>query len=272
MKGEHKIKIRDVSLDRQPKIQSSSVEGDSPKNYGADQQRLQISDIHFDKFPTPATFACWKTRFKTEVCTCSQFPTEAMQWIKEVELVDSVDDLRSSSSIRGIPMPNFEVLDARIASALNKIVQNSERQFSDARQLGCVFQDMKPPKSILRKGTDMPRPIQRVKFTKAIARHAYIRDQNPSLGYICPGEPRQRSPNAPKFEDRSQEETEWQEQGAREAAWKLAKNVLKLKEHERVTFFSPSENWCLPASNLKPGEREFVLVSQVLSTPVRQCI
>ena len=38
-------------------------------------QRLQISDLHFDKFPTPATFACWKIRFKTEVCTCSQFPT-----------------------------------------------------------------------------------------------------------------------------------------------------------------------------------------------------
>ena len=99
--------------------------GDSSKNYGADQQRLQISDLHFDKFPTPATFACWKIRFKTEVCTCSQFPTEAMQWIKEVELVDSVDELRSSSSTRGISMPNFEVLDARIASALNKIIHNS---------------------------------------------------------------------------------------------------------------------------------------------------
>ena len=34
-----------------------------------------------------------------------------------MELVDSVDDLRSSSSIRSIPMPDFEVLDARIASA-----------------------------------------------------------------------------------------------------------------------------------------------------------
>ena len=50
---------------------------------------------------------------------------EAMQWIKEVELVDSVDELRSSSSVRGISMPNFEVLDARIASALNKIIHNS---------------------------------------------------------------------------------------------------------------------------------------------------
>ena len=32
----------------------------------------------------------------------------------------------SSSSIRGISMPNFEVLDARIASALNKIIHNSQ--------------------------------------------------------------------------------------------------------------------------------------------------
>ena len=88
------------------------------------EQRLQISDLHFDKFPAPATFACLKIRFKTEVCTCSQFPVEAMQWIKEVELVDSVDDLRSSSSVRGISMPDFEVLDARIASALNKIIHN----------------------------------------------------------------------------------------------------------------------------------------------------
>ena len=99
--------------------------GDYSKNYGADQQRLQISDLHFDKFPTPATFACWKIRFKTEVCACSQFPTEAMQWIKEVGWVDSVDELRSSSSTRGISMPIFEVLDARIASDLNKIIHNS---------------------------------------------------------------------------------------------------------------------------------------------------
>ena len=562
--------------------------GDSSKNYGADQQRLQISDLHFDKFPTPATFACWKIRFKTEVCTCSQFPTEAMQWIKEVELVDSVDELKSSSSIRGISMPNLEVLDARIASALNKIIHNShfkrkisleeqkaqkedrflrgrqiayliyeqfrvtgtdnsvenytdlftialrnddiqefdskwdgillsmtkippdaileglyklrireseklrtvlelydlethqkklgpdyhrlkamvkrsieqeirnknfgarsgnfeknavvknqgtkqrvqrilrdcwqweangqcvkgdncsfrhdmdkrgksspsnpsqnsfmqqserkpsrtrsprgkspsgrmsrwpckdylkgtcnnssckrwhppeclfyknkngcrfgekcsfahrqvdaqptkwsksnndksavallkkgdwheresvtdryhdrsgkpdkrsgkklgrnssKRQLSDARQLGCVFQDMTPPKSILRKSTDMPKTIQRVKFKKAIARHTKIRDQNPSLGYICPGEPHERSPNAPKFEDRSREETEWQELGAREAAWKLAKSVFKLKEHERAAFFSSPENRCHLASTLKPDEREFVVDS-----------
>ena len=85
------------------------------------------------------------------------------------------------------------------------------RRSSNARQLGCVFQDMKPPNSILRKSSDRQKPIQCVKFTKAIARHTKIRDQNPSFGYICPGEPHERSPNAPKFKNRSQEETEWQE-------------------------------------------------------------
>ena len=120
---------------------------------------------------------------------------------------------------------------------------------------------MTPPKSVLRKSTNMQRPIQRVKFTKANARHTKIRDKNPSLAMICPGEPHERSPNAPKFEDRSQEETEWQEQGAREAAWKLAKNVFKLKEHQRAAFFSSPENRCLPASTLKPEEREFVVDS-----------
>ena len=142
---------------------------------------------------------------------------------------------------------------------------SSKRQSSDARQLGCVFQDMTPPKSILRKSTDMPKPIQRVKFTKAIARHTKIRDQNLSLGHICPGEPHQRSPNAPKFEDRSLEETEWQEQGAREAAWKLTKSVLELKEvKEQHSSHLRKIGACLhQLLNLRK--------ENLLSTPERQC-
>ena len=78
------------------------------------------------------------------------------------------------------------------------------------RQLGCVFQDMEPPKSttILRKSSNTLKPIRCVRFTKPVLRHADIRDQNPSLGMICPGDLHQCNPNAPKFEDRSQEETE----------------------------------------------------------------
>ena len=126
-KNENQTPVQDQRCQSGPSAKSSVIpcEGDSSKNYGADQQRLQISDLHFDKFPTRANFACWKIKFKTEVCTCSQFPTETMQWIKEVEMVDSVDDLKSSSSVRGIQMPNFEVLDARIASAMNRIIHSS---------------------------------------------------------------------------------------------------------------------------------------------------
>ena len=125
---------------------------------------------------------------------------------------------------------------------------------------------MEPPKSssILRKSSNIRKTIRCVKFTKAVVRHANIRDQHPSLGMICPGDPHQRNPNAQKFEDRSQEETEWQERCAGEAAWKLAKNIFKIKkEKNKAAFFSPSENWCLPSrSTLKPEEREFVVDSR----------
>ena len=101
MKGQNKIKIQDASLDRQPKIQSSSVEETI--------QRIMVqtnNDCRFLIFTLTSSlhqrFACWKIRFKTEVCTCSQFPTEAVHWIKEVEMVDSVVDSMSSSSTRGI--------------------------------------------------------------------------------------------------------------------------------------------------------------------------
>ena len=57
--------------------------------------------------------------------------------------------------------------------------RSSQRRSSNARQLGCVFQDMTPP--MYSPEEHMQRPIQRVKFTKAIARHTEIRDQNPSL-------------------------------------------------------------------------------------------
>ena len=79
---------------------------------------------------------------------------------------------------------------------------------------------------------------------------------------ICPGDLHQRNHHAPKFEDRPQEDTEWQEQCAREAAWRLTKNILKLKEKDKAAFFSPSENWCLLApSTLKPEKRELVVDS-----------
>ena len=46
-----------------------------------------------------------------------------MLWIKEVEMVDAV---KSSCCVRGIQMPDFEVLDAKIASALNRVIHDAK--------------------------------------------------------------------------------------------------------------------------------------------------
>ena len=61
---------------------------------------------------------------KPKVTSCSDFPSEAMLCIKEVEMVDSLDELKSSRSVSGVIFPDHEMLDAKIASALNKIIQN----------------------------------------------------------------------------------------------------------------------------------------------------
>ena len=43
-----------------------------------------------------------------------------------MEMVESVDDLKSSRSFKITEFSNFEMLDGKVASALNKIIQNSD--------------------------------------------------------------------------------------------------------------------------------------------------
>ena len=80
---------------------SSSIPMEIPKNPVVGQQTLQISELQFDKFPTPHSFLYWKIRFRNQVTTCSDFPSDTVLWIKEVEMVDSSDELKSSQSIAG---------------------------------------------------------------------------------------------------------------------------------------------------------------------------
>ena len=62
--SESQTPVQDQRCQSGPSARNSVIlsEGGFSKNYGADQQRLQISDPHIDKFPTPATFDCWKIR------------------------------------------------------------------------------------------------------------------------------------------------------------------------------------------------------------------
>ena len=100
-------------------------EGIFSKNYGTDEQRLQVSDLHFDKFTTSATFACWKIRFKTEVWTCSQFLRKRCCGSKKWD--DWINGwCQMSCSVEGIRTPDFKELDAKIASALNRIIHSTQ--------------------------------------------------------------------------------------------------------------------------------------------------
>ena len=47
---------------------------EAPQNSMVDQQKLQTSEFHFDKFPTPSTLSCWKIRFETQVTSCEVAP------------------------------------------------------------------------------------------------------------------------------------------------------------------------------------------------------
>ena len=85
-----------------PLTTSSTTPVELPKNYMVGQQRQQISELQLDKFPNPQSFLVWKIRFKNQVTTCSDFPLNAMLWIKEVEMVDSLDELKSSRSVCGM--------------------------------------------------------------------------------------------------------------------------------------------------------------------------
>ena len=89
------------------------------------QQRQLILELQFDKFYNPQSFLC--ERFKNQVTSFCDFLSDAMSWIKKVVMVDSlVEELKSSRSVFEQNFPYFEMLDAKIASALNKIIQQSQ--------------------------------------------------------------------------------------------------------------------------------------------------
>ena len=71
--------------------------------------------------------------------------------------------------------------------------------------------------------------------------------KGPPQGVIQNCETQERNPCAPKLEDGTQEETLQQERRPLSEAWDLAKNVHKLNDLDKATFFSPSEVWSLPA-------------------------
>ena len=73
-------------------------------------------------FPPPSTFSYWQLFFfRTVICSGSSHHPDAMSWIRELDAVQTVDDL-TSQSITGNQQSHFEMLDAKVATALKKIL------------------------------------------------------------------------------------------------------------------------------------------------------
>ena len=111
---------------RMPTVELPPPEEGYPRNFIVEQPKHNVSELHFEKFPTPSTFLYWKTNFKTGVRSGLGHPSEATPWNKKkFGKATSVDDLKTSRSICGRIYPNFETLHARIATAQKKISQMS---------------------------------------------------------------------------------------------------------------------------------------------------
>ena len=129
-----------------PLTTSSTVPVELPQNCMVGQQRQQIPELQFDKLPDPPSFLVWKIRFKTQVTTCSDFPSYAVLWITEVEMVDSLDELKSSRSVCGKDFPNFEMLDVhnyqfKKEVSLEEQKAPKEDRFQGGRQIAFMIYD-----------------------------------------------------------------------------------------------------------------------------------
>ena len=67
-----------------------------PQNSMAVQQRLPISELQFDKFPHTFNVFMSEDKIQNPSDFLFWFSFQATLWIKEVEMVDSVDELESS--------------------------------------------------------------------------------------------------------------------------------------------------------------------------------
>ena len=84
---------------------------------------FRFSELHLGKLSDSMEFQSWKVNFKNWSMFKAADPHLTMQWIKEVEMAKSIDDLMTSQSITGRrDFPDYDMLDAMIASALKRLL------------------------------------------------------------------------------------------------------------------------------------------------------
>ena len=75
------------------------------------------SEMHLGKFPDHTEFQSWIVNFRTEVCSKAKNLMLGFQWIKEIEVVESLDDLITPNLITSKNFPDYAELDLMVAAA-----------------------------------------------------------------------------------------------------------------------------------------------------------
>ena len=87
-----------------------------------DDPRCPMMEWNLGEFPDSMEFRSWKVAFRTGVCLRTADPQINMLWIKEVEIAKLIDEPATSRLIvERADRPDFEVLDAMIASAVKRL-------------------------------------------------------------------------------------------------------------------------------------------------------
>ena len=92
----------------------------STQNSGVAKKK-EAERIEFEKFANSHSFVIWKMNFKSEACSGSSFPTEAMVWINDADSARHMDELNSFWSILGRIIPDFEVLCKKISKCSQEV-------------------------------------------------------------------------------------------------------------------------------------------------------
>ena len=78
------------------------------------------SEMHLGKFSVHTEFQSLIANFRTEVCSKAKDPTRALQWIKEIVAVKSLDDLITLKSTTDKDFCDYEEVDLMMTSSLKR--------------------------------------------------------------------------------------------------------------------------------------------------------
>ena len=135
---------------------SSLLPVDIPQSSMVGQQRQQISELEFDKLLTPRSVFCWKTRFRSQVTTCSVFfcrrpcyGSKKWRWSNQCMNFNARDQLQARNSrilncwTRGLLLleQDHPELSLRNEVSLEELKAQKEDRFLRGRQIAFMIYD-----------------------------------------------------------------------------------------------------------------------------------